>query len=85
MEIYAQNIPTLRQNAYLHMVIEERILNLAGEKFRNDIIALKLNGYKAEPAFGKLLNLQNPFEELLELSECSDKTLTELLIQSGNK
>lgn len=83
IEIFAQDIPSLQQNAYRHLVIEHRILNLADLRFKEEIIQLKLNGYKTEPAFGKLLNLQTPFEELLQIYECSDEELTAIIWQNG--
>lgn len=67
IEIFGQNIPTKNQNAYKHMIIEHEILESKGESFRLEIIKLKQNGYKTEPAFGKLLGLKtNPYLELLE-------------------
>ncbi|PWB19445.1 DUF4269 domain-containing protein [Flavobacterium sp. HTF] len=67
IEIFGQNIPVYNQNAYRHMLIEYKILQLKGEKFRQKIIRLKQNGYKTEPAFGVLLGLKNdPYQELLE-------------------
>ncbi|RZL46543.1 MAG: DUF4269 domain-containing protein [Pedobacter sp.] len=66
IEIFGQNIPSLHQNAYRHMLIEHQILKEKGEQFREEIINLKLNGMKTEPAFAKLLNLKgNPYEALL--------------------
>jgi len=85
IEIFAQNIPTLQQNAYRHMIVEYRILNLANLKFKDEIIKLKLSGYKTEPAFGKLLNLYNPFEELLKLEKYNDEELISLIHQNGYK
>lgn len=65
-EIFGQNIPTEKQNAYRHMLIEYRILAEKGEAFKNKIIQLKQEGIKTEPAFAKLLRLEgNPFDELL--------------------
>jgi hypothetical protein len=67
IEIFGQNIPTKNQNAYKHMIIEHEILESKGENFRLEIIKLKQNGYKTEPAFGELLGLKNnPYLELLE-------------------
>ena len=67
IEIFGQNIPTKEQNAYKHMIIEHEILESKGENFRLEIIKLKQNGYKTEPAFGELLGLKiNPYLELLE-------------------
>ncbi|KAF2514253.1 DUF4269 domain-containing protein [Flavobacterium foetidum] len=66
IEIFGQNIPTQNQNAYKHMVVEAKILRSKGENFRVEIIKLKQNGHKTEPAFALLLGLKgNPYEELL--------------------
>lgn len=67
IEIFGQNIPTQNQNGYKHLIMEHKILESKGENFRLEIIKLKQNGYKTEPAFGKLLGLNhNPYKELLE-------------------
>lgn len=66
IEIFGQNIPTQNQNGYRHMLIEAQILQSKGEKFRLEVIKLKENGIKTEPAFGLLLGLNgNVYEELL--------------------
>ncbi|WP_210419390.1 DUF4269 domain-containing protein [Pedobacter sp. KBS0701] len=68
IEIFGQNRPTMQQNAYRHMLIEYKLLLEKGEAFRQEIISLKKQGYKTEPAFAKLLGLEgNPYEELLKL------------------
>lgn len=65
-EIYAENKPTHLQNGYLHMIKEYEILNQKDIHFKNQIIQLKKQGTKTEPAFAQLLNLKgNPYEELL--------------------
>ena len=66
IEIFAQNKPTTQQNAYLHMIAEHKILQEKGEDFKQKIIELKKKGIKTEPAFGMLLNLENPYEDLLK-------------------
>lgn len=66
IEIFAQNKPTTQQNAYLHMIAEHKILQEKGEGFKQKIIELKKKGIKTEPAFGILLNLENPYEDLLK-------------------
>ncbi|PWN59658.1 DUF4269 domain-containing protein [Chryseobacterium viscerum] len=66
IEIFGQNRPTIRQNAYLHMVAEYKILQEKGEEFKQKIIELKKQGIKTEPAFGMLLGLENPYEDLLK-------------------
>jgi len=66
IEIFGQNKPATRQNAYLHMIAEYKILQEKGEDFKQKIIELKKKGIKTEPAFGMLLNLENPYEDLLK-------------------
>ncbi|TDO70035.1 uncharacterized protein DUF4269 [Flavobacterium chryseum] len=69
IEIFGQNIPTKNQNGYKHMIIEHQILEEKGENFRLEIIKLKQNGYKTEPAFAFLLGLKgNPYLELLDFN-----------------
>ncbi|KQT26036.1 hypothetical protein ASG22_04950 [Chryseobacterium sp. Leaf405] len=67
IEIFGQNKPTTEQNAYLHMIAEYKILREKGEDFKQKIIELKKKGIKTEPAFGMLLGLKNPYEDLLKL------------------
>lgn len=68
IEIFGQNIPTPEQNAYRHMLIENKIIHQKGPEFRSKVIALKSRGLKTEPAFAKLLGLKgNPYEELLKI------------------
>lgn len=70
IEIFGQNKPTDEQNAYRHMLIENKILIEKGAEFKSQIIKLKAQGLKTEPAFAKLLGLQgNPYDELLKLIE----------------
>lgn len=67
IEVFAQNKPTHRQNAYLHMIKEFEILEKEGEEFRRKIIELKELGLKTEPAFAQLLGLcGDPYLELLK-------------------
>jgi hypothetical protein len=67
IEIFGQNKPATEQHAYLHMIAEYKILQEKGEDFKQKIIELKKKGIKTEPAFGLLLNLENPYEDLLKL------------------
>lgn len=66
IEIFGQNKPTTAQNAYRHMIAEYKILQEKGEEFKQKIIELKKQGIKTEPAFGLLMNLENPYEDLLK-------------------
>lgn len=68
IEVFGQNVPTEKQNAYRHMIVENRILVERGSKFRQRVIELKSAGIKTEPAFARLLGLDgNPYTELLKL------------------
>lgn len=67
IEIFGQNKPATAQNAYRHMIAEYRILQEKGEDFKQEIINLKKRGIKTEPAFGMLLGLKSPYEDLLKL------------------
>jgi hypothetical protein len=68
VEIFCQQVPVKQQSAYQHMVVEHYLLQQHGEVFRQRIVLLKQQGFKTEPAFAKLLNLQgNPYECMLAL------------------
>ncbi|BEV06348.1 DUF4269 domain-containing protein [Chryseobacterium gambrini] len=67
IEIFGQSRPATKQNAYLHMIAEYKILQEKGEDFKQKIIKLKKQGIKTEPAFGILLNLEKPYEDLLKM------------------
>jgi hypothetical protein len=66
IEIFGQNKPTTEQNAYRHMIAEYKIVHEKGDDFKRKIIELKKKGIKTEPAFGILLGLENPYEDLLK-------------------
>lgn len=79
IEIYAEKLPIEKNNSYIHMIIENRLLNLTSEKFRKEIIRLKKTGLKTEPAFAKLLNIAgNPYDVLLKLKDMDDDELRNL-------
>lgn len=66
IEVFGQNIPTFQQNAYRHMLVEDKLLAKYGEEFRQQIISLKRQGYKTEPAFALALGLEgDPYLTLL--------------------
>jgi len=70
VEVFAQKLSSEKQNGYRHLLIEHRILEEKGEAFKQQIIALKKAGWKTEPAFAKLLNLQgNAYQQLLKLAD----------------
>lgn len=66
IEIFGQNLPISQQSAFKHLITESKILKEKGEDFRNAIKQLKMEGYKTEPAFAKLLGLKgDPYQQLL--------------------
>ena len=77
VEIYAEDKCPLKQTAHKHLRIENRIIKLLGEEFKNRIIELKRKGIKTEPAFGLLLELDDPYEDLLRMYELNDFELLE--------
>lgn len=79
-EIFAQTRPTTRQKAYLHFLIEERLLKLGGFRFRSLVQNHRGSGLKTEPAFAKALNIvDEPYEALLNLQKESTSQLKKLL------
>ncbi|NDV96250.1 DUF4269 domain-containing protein [Dysgonomonas sp. 521] len=81
VEIYAESTPSKEQNGFRHMTIENRILQILGDAFRQKVITLKMQGYKTEPAFGLLLGMNEPYVELLQLEEMTDNELKDHLKQ----
>lgn len=74
IEIFGQRIPTKQQFAYRHLIVEHNLLNKYDDKFRQQIIELKRQGHKTEPAFGLALGLTgDPYTELLKF-EATDKS-----------
>jgi hypothetical protein len=70
IEIFGQNIPIHEQNGYKHMIAEYFILKEKGDIFRHQIIDLKKQGVKTEPAFAQLLGINdNAYQALLEYYE----------------
>ncbi len=69
VEIFGQARPVTRQNAYRHMTVESRLLEIGGEAARQAIRELKQSGMKTEPAFARYFKLKgDPYQVLLELS-----------------
>lgn len=69
-EIFGQNVPTERQNAYRHMLIEHWLIQEKGNDFKQAVVELKSKGFKTEPAFAKLLGIKgDPYVELLKLED----------------
>jgi hypothetical protein len=76
-EIFTQNVPIPRQNAVIHLLVEERLLLLGGDGFREKVMELRRSGLKTEPAFGEVLGLEEPYRDLLDLEDLTDAELRE--------
>lgn len=77
IEIYAENVSPLKQIAHQHLRIENRLIKILGNNFKKEIIKHKRDGLKTEAAFGKVLNINDPLEQLLILHNLSDLELIE--------
>ena len=86
IEVFGQPLPTKKQNGYRHMIMEERLLKLGGEDFKREIIKLKKEGIKTEPAFTKYLKIGgNPYIELLKLECLDDEKLLDMIDYNAKK
>lgn len=81
VEIFGQPLPVEEQNGYRHMVVEYRLLELLVDRGREAIRRLKLQGFKTEPAFARLLGLEgDPYKMLLDMFDWSPEQLEALAV-----
>ena len=79
-EIVAQHKPIVKQTAFRHFILEERILKLSNKNYIKKLQELRSQGLKTEPAFAKLLNLEgDPYQAILNLNSKSDIELFSLV------
>lgn len=76
-ELFAQPVAVEKQNAYRHMDIEARLLDIGGLDAYHHIRALKQNGIKTEPAFARYFHIpgDDPYEALLQLESLTEQEL----------
>ena len=75
-ELFGQPVPVLQQNACRHLRICYRLLTLAGEPARNQILQFRRAGLKMEPAFAQYFKLAgDPYAALLSLETLDDRAL----------
>lgn len=68
-ELFGQSQPVKKQFAYLHMIIENSLMKQFPH-LRAEVIELKKQGYKTEPAFCNVLGLKgDPYEALLNFGK----------------
>ena len=76
VEIYGALFPVASQNSYRHLQIEHRILELLGDEFKQQVVKLKQEGLKTEPAFAQLLEIEgDPYQQLLKLETATDSEI----------
>lgn len=79
IEVFGQDLAVEQQAGFRHMVVEWRLLAAGGERLRRAVLALKLRGFKTEPAFAAVLGLTgDPYRRLLALYGAGDAELAEL-------
>ncbi|MFE4712918.1 DUF4269 domain-containing protein [Paenibacillus sp. NPDC056722] len=79
VELFGQPRSSREQNGYIHMVVEARVLNILGASFRRQVIELKRQEVKTEPAFARLLQLEgDPYQAMLELYKLPEMELEAL-------
>jgi hypothetical protein len=70
VEVFGQPRPVQEQNAYRHLLVEARLLEIGGPRARAEIRRLKAAGLKTEPAFARYFRLPgDPYETLLQLMD----------------
>jgi hypothetical protein len=82
LEVFGQALPTVRQYAFRHLMVEHAILRAGGPAWCTAVRRLKAQGLKTEPAFAELLQLPgNPYETLLTLENLSPAELAARVAQ----
>ncbi len=84
IEVFAQDRPISLQNAFRHMVVEARLLALAGPEANEAIRALKRSGLKTEPAFARYFAIPgDAYAALSRLYDAGDDVLRQIAAQAG--
>lgn len=79
-ELFAQAIPSAKQNAVIHMLAEAKLLSVASDIAQEDIRTLKLSGVKTEPAFAEVFELEgDPFEVILQINQMPPEKIRSLV------
>jgi len=79
-ELFAQEKESVKQNAYLHFLAEERLLKLGGPSLKTKVKELRAKGMKTEEAFARALGLnEDPYMELLKVQKYSNQQMSQLV------
>lgn len=83
VEFFAQPRPIEQQPAYLHMLIEARLLAIGGDDAANTIRDMKAGGLKTEPAFAQYFQLpgNDAYKLLLNMAGYSDDALLATILK----
>jgi hypothetical protein len=81
IEVYCEDTPTELQAGYRHYAITVKLLQMLGESFRETVTRNRALNMKTEPSVVKALGIvtDNPYLELLRISDLSDSALTEIV------
>jgi predicted metalloenzyme YecM len=75
-ELFAQPQESIKQKAYRHFQIEERLLKYGGKNLRQQILDYRSRGFKTEKAFASVLVLPgDSYEALLQIVKLSEVEL----------
>jgi predicted metalloenzyme YecM len=79
-EVFAQNRQVVEQKAYKHFQVEERLLKLGGDLFKETVMGIRMDGTKTEPAIAEALDIEaDPYNELLILQKADTHKLINIL------
>jgi len=80
-EIFGHPRPVPEQSGYRHMIVEARLLDLAGPEAAEAIRQLKADGLKTEPAFARYFRIPgDPYAALLDLYTASSEQLQRITV-----
>jgi len=82
-EVFVSTEPVVDQAGWQHFKVEQQLLNLAGLTLLDQIMALRMQGMKTEPAFATALGLAgDPYVAISDLYGMSDMELAEIIYNS---
>ncbi len=69
VEIYGEQKEVTKQNGFLHLIAEAKLLEIGGVSSRDEIRKIKNKGHKTEPAFAEYFKIDgNSYSELIKLA-----------------
>jgi len=76
IEVFGSSQTVEKQNAFRHLSVASRLIQLGGDIVRQRLRELKLSGLKTEAAIARLLKLSgDPYEAVLDLEKLSDQEI----------